>query len=374
MLQHLLLLLALAALARSACLQVTWENVCDRKTRRCIIIPSVCPPQNSIMQALRAGSMSRIGDAGYVVEVWPYGGCEYDSESLSTFAACKDKAATAMEMIATTFAAAGEDAVWEDFIEPSTVQDWSVAEVIASNLIIQGYNNTVRYRVSLSAPTIEANTVSGGPGMLCRLFWFTGHNITIRNAVLDTRQCCTYFVRAETSVADCTPIVCTGKSCDNLHIEKTDFLGVGAAVRVQRDDRGMISAKNISIEYDRITSFDANSQAPPVSLVYVDASGTARVISAKGVKSTVYTKVGTYDTTIFTGRDVTLVNISDIVSASNALFVVEGGGGEYKHEAPKNVMEVGLILGGGALAGVFVLFAMMITIAACKRGDKDKHA
>ncbi len=358
---------ALVACAHGGCLPATWEQVCDRREKKCTIIQSVCPPQNNIMSTIRFGSMSRVGDAGYVIEYWPYSGCAYDNSNgaNNTFARCKDVARSNMLSLE---AAVASDPSWTP--DPSDWQEWEVAEVAASNLVIQGFNGNVNFLVRLSPSTIEANAMRGGPGALCRLFWLTGKNVTIRNLVSDTTDCCNYFQSDETSVADCTPIVCTGADCSNLKVEKSRFRGVGAAVRIERDDQGMCQADNVVISIDEITTFNNYTLPKPISLVYFDAGGSAEVYAPGSI---VYAKVGTYDTTFKVSPDTAFVNISGIVSAQRALYVLDNPNGEYKHESPQNVYEVAIIMAAILLGGLLVLLVMSLVVSSLKKEIRSKH-
>ena len=363
----LLLLLLLPPPALSSCLPATWEQVCDRAARKCVLIASLCPPYNNILYATRRGSMSRIGDAGYVVEYWPYSECAFDAGvgADNSYAKCKDRALAYM--------LDQQAGVFSDptFIPaPGDVQQWEVGEIAASNLVIQGFNGTVPFKISHSPSIIESNALNAGQGALCRLFWLTGRNVTIRNAVIDTSACCTYFPRNELSVADCTPIVCTGTNCSHLTVEKSQFLSVGAAVRIERDDGGMTDAIGVRISIDQITTFDPVSLPVPISLVFVDAAGSVVVNSPT---SLVFAKVGTYDTTITVSSRTRLVNMSDYVSASQALFVLDDSVGDYRHESPKNVIDTAVVLGLGLLAVVLALVLMATCVSAYKKDLRKKE-
>lgn len=338
----------------AACQPAEWGEVCDHAKKECFIISSLCPPQNSLMEALRPDSMSRIGDGGYTVNAWQYPGC--DGGRNETFASCYQKARSEL----------GNVIFQLNYEEPATTDEWPLFEISTNNIVIQGHPQRPLY-VKATKKTAIANAERGGLGMLCRIFWFTGSNVTLRHTMIDTMGCCDEF-DGETSLADCTPIVCSAAVCDNMHIDVYHMYGVGVGVRVQRDDGGLTSARNVSVQITRtITAFNG---VTPVSLFWYDAHGDATV---RAPQTRVIYKVGTYDTVITVGSDMHAVNISDMLSPMRALYVEPDPDSEYHHKPPQNIAETITYLSAILLGGTAVTIIMAVIVTAFKKELIEKE-
>jgi hypothetical protein len=350
--------------ASGECTRVSWSDVCAHDKRLCVVVSSYCPPQNSLIKTIQAGSLSRVGDGGYTIEVWPYQQCVGSLTPME----CKDDADAYLQTIVTA-AAADPDYTYDGL---NAWEEWTVAEIRASNLVVQGYKGRVPYDIVFTGEIANQNAALGIQGVLCRVFWLTGRNVTIRDARIDTTDCCGYFINHQTSAAECTPIVCTAADCSNLRVVNATVDGASAAVRIQRDDRGLTNAHNVSILLKRPLRY-VNGETP-VALVAFDVQGSLAVASA--VPSTVILKTGTYDTTITVTSNVKVLNVSDYVSPLKALFIDEEPL-TYEHESPQNVYEAVIYLTAVLLGGILLLVVMAVVVHAIKKdvhddGEKSK--
>ena len=341
------------------CTKVGWRDVCEHDKRRCVVVSSFCPPQNSLIETVKAGTVSRVGDGGYTVEVWPYDGCV----AADNLQGCLAKARA---VLAEQLVAANGSADYE-YPEINVWEEWTVTEIRASNLVIQGFNGSHPFFVRFTDQIAEQNGVLGIQGVLCRVFWLTGKNVTIRNARINTEECCQFYINNQTSAAECTPIVCTAPDCSYLRVEDTRMTGIAAAVRIQRDDRGLTTAHNVSLSFGPLLHIAADST--PVALVAIDVEGSFDVHSSE--VASVLLKTGTFDTTIYTGHTVTVLNISDYVSPLKALFIDEEPL-TYTHESPKNVYETIIYMSAILLGGILLLVVMAVVVNAIKKDVKDE--
>ena len=306
----------------SGCIPATWDQVCDRAARTCTLIKAVCYPFNSIIETLKPGSESHVSDLGYTIEVWPYSDC--DSDTGTTFEECRTRASESFE---------GRFASW--YFDPHTFvweEEWPLQEIAHSNFVLRGYkarnaNHShihIPYTLKFTQATALANAQTFDA--LCRVFWLTGTNVTIRDAHIDTTECCRTYTNGQTSAASCTPIVCSGPDCNSLKIHQAAFRGVSVAVRLQCDAGCITEANNVSISFTTLTPYNDTYPETPLALFAYDVAGSISVQAPTCISEVdelcpyvVLYKVATFDTT-FNLTQVLGLNISSFMSPERALY------------------------------------------------------
>ena len=322
------------ALAHGDCLSAKWMETCDYVARKCVIMPCLCAPQNSLPEAIATAR----GD-NWVIEVWPYtqcGAAAFDGVPANApYSVWKEKAhetLTALERMLANYTHNEHVTHLRGFSvtvsNPANVLEWPQFIISSKNLTIRGFGPIAMGVVKMTAVSAVANAqnraIQKGLTPLCVPFWTTAPGLQIENFFIDLEECCNAYTESnfeQVQASDCAAVRCSGTDCSGLRLTRVGATGAGMGVLIATEENSAPLAHNVSVNFYALSTLPRFFSGQSVALMWWDAIGSATVsITISGDPLYIVAKTGSHDATFTFDDAVRMYNISALLPSELSLF------------------------------------------------------